>query len=144
MPTTGKLNGTDLKVFIDTAAGSTWVEIGCATSATINLETEMIEASCKGDSGWSDAVPGRRNWSVDVEGLIIYDNAHNSEEFFNVFNGKTKVTLRWTTSETGDMEWTGAAYMTSYSESAPYEEIASYSAAFTGIGPLTKATIPTP
>lgn len=142
MPTTGKLNGTDLKLYIDTANGTTWVEIGCASSATINLETEMIEASCKGDDGWSDAVPGRRNWSIDVEGLVIYDNAHNSEEFMDIFLGKTKCALRWTTAETGDMQWTGSAFMTSYSETAAYEEIASYSASFQGVGAIAKGTIP--
>lgn len=145
MPTVGRFNGTNLKVFLDLDGGTNtaldYVEVGCSTSATFNFEVEMIDAFCKDDGRDYDAVPGRKNGTIDLEGLILYDNAINVEELFTAADNGTRIKIKITTNVTGDPVHESDAYLTSFSFTGAVDEVATYSASFQCVGTITQATV---
>lgn len=135
MATTGKFNGTDILVYVDGVA------VAHATSHTLNVNAEMIDATTKSSAGWKDILPGLRDWSIDAEGLVAYDATEGVEELYADITGRTQVTVKFTTEVTGDARWTGSAYVSSMSLSAPMEDVVSYSISFAGDGALTLETV---
>jgi len=135
MATTGKFNGTDILVYVDDVA------VAHATSHTLNINAEMIDATTKSSSGWKDVLPGLRDWSVDGEGFVAFDATEGVEESITDLTNRTQVTLKFSTEVTGDSRWTGSAYVSSISINAPLEDVVSYSLSFTGDGALTQETI---
>ena len=49
--------------------------------------------------------------------------------------------LKFNTSVTGDIGWTGQAFMTSLSADTPNEDSSTWSASFSGTGVLTQAAV---
>lgn len=135
MATTGKFNGTDILVYVDGVA------IAHATSHTLNVNMEMIDATTKSSGGWKDVLPGLRDWSIDCEGMIAWDATEGFSEAFADLSARTQVTLKFSTEVTGDDRYTGTAYITSLSASAPLEDVVTYSLSFAGDGALTKETV---
>lgn len=135
MATTGKFNGTDILVYVDGVA------VAHATSHTLNINAEMIDATTKGSGGWKDILPGLRDWSIDFEGLVAYDAAEGFDEAFDDVGNRTQVTVKFSTEETGDTRYTGTAYVSSLSQSAPLEDVVSMSGTFSGDGELEKETV---
>ena len=136
MATTGKFNGTLLNVYIDD------VIIGCATSSELSVNVDLADATCKDDGGWADHIHGLRDWSVSTDGLVAYDGTNNIGDFYTLLNGRTSVTLKFTTNVTGDLVFSGSASVASISVSAEMEAAVTYSVEFTGKGVLTKGTVP--
>ena len=135
MATTGKFNGTDLLVYVDGVA------VAHATSHTLNINVDMIDATTKSSAGWKDILPGLKDWSIDFEGLVAYDAAEGFSELFADIGSRTQVTVKFSTEETGDDRYTGTAYVASLSASAPLEDVVSYSGSFAGDGVLTEETV---
>ena len=135
MATTGKFNGTNLLLYVDGTA------IAHATSHTLNVNAEMIDATTKSSAGWKDILPGLRDWSIDCEGMVAYDATEGWSESFADLGNRTQVTLRFSTEVSGDTYWTGTAYVTSMSQSAPLEDVVTYSMSFAGDGELTEVTL---
>ena len=136
MATTGKFNGTLLNVYLDN------VMIGCATSSELSVNVDLADATCKDDGGWADHIHGLRDWSVSTDGLVAYDGTNNIGDFYTLLNGRTSVTLKFTTNVTGDLVFSGSASVASISVSAEMEAAVTYSVEFTGKGVLTKGTVP--
>ncbi len=131
MATTGPFNGTNLLVY---AAGTA---IGYSTSCTLNANIAMIDVTTKGSGGDTDNIPGVRDWSVDVEGVVALDNSYNAEYLDGLRTGRTKVMLKFSTNTSGDGYWHGYAYITSLSITAPMEDKVTFSASFAGTDSLT-------
>lgn len=131
MATTGPFNGTSLLVY---AAGTA---IGYSTSCTLNANIAMIDVTTKGSGGDTDNIPGIRDWSVDVEGVVALDSSVNAEYLDGLRTGKTKVMLKFSTNASGDGYWHGYAYINSLSITAPMEDKVTFSASFTGTADLT-------
>ena len=135
MATTGKFNGTDILVYVDGVA------VAHATSHSLNINADMIDATTKSSAGWKDILPGLRDWSIDCEGLVAYDAAEGFSEAFADINSRTQVVVKFSTEETGDKRYTGNAYVSSLSSSAPLEDVVTYSLSFTGDGALSEETV---
>lgn len=135
MATTGKFNGTLLNVYIDNTI------IGCATSSELTINVDLADATCKDDGGWADHIAGLRDWSVSTDGLVKFDGNNNVEDLYDLLSGRSVVTLKFTTNVTGDLVFSGQASVASLSVSAEMEAAVTYSAEFTGKGPLTKGTV---
>jgi len=135
MATTGKFNGTDILVYVDGVA------VAHATSHTLNISANMIDATTKGSAGWTDVLPGLRDWSIDCEGLVAYDAAEGFDEAFDDLSARTQVVVKFSTEETGDTRYTGNAYVSDLSQSAPLEDVVSMSLTFNGDGALSKETV---
>lgn len=131
MATTGQINGTALLVY---SAGTA---IAYSKSCTLNRNVATIDVTSKDSSGNTDILPGLRDWSIDVDGLVALDSAVNAEYLDGLITGRTQVKVRFSTNVSGDGHWNGSAYVTSLSITAPMEDAITFSATFSGDGALT-------
>tara|TARA_R110000824_G_scaffold143876_1_gene311649 strand:- start:12 stop:449 length:438 start_codon:yes stop_codon:yes gene_type:complete len=138
----GQLNGTDLGVYI----GGTLVAY--STSATLNVNHSPRSTSNKEDGGWETAMEGYRNWDVSCDAMYAWldpagsaiSNETLSEIFTSYITTRASFTLTFgvTSSSTGDTKYTGTAWLTSASLSAPNEDTSTFSVSFQGSGELTQ------
>ena len=143
MATNGVINGTKFGVY---AAGT---KIGYATSASISMNHSLRDTSTKDSGGWRDQLEGQRDWECSVEGMVIFlDSAGGAisdvtmDELFSTYIAtRTEFTLMFSTEVTGDLKWTGQAFLTSLSADTPNEDSSTWSGSFSGTGALTQATV---
>jgi hypothetical protein len=91
---------------------------------------------------------GYRNWDVSCDAMYAWldpaGSAISNETLSEIFTGyittRASFTLTFgvTTSVTGDTKYTGTAWLTSASLSAPNEDTATFSVSFQGTGELTQ------
>jgi len=135
MATTGSFNGKLIGVYVDGTL------IGCATSGTLRVEADTIDATCKDSSSWGVSLIGQRSWSMDVDALIKFDATEGLEESIDYILNETEVVLKFSTEVAGDTYWTGTAVASSVEANGPNNEVASWSVSFAGKGALTKGTV---
>tara|TARA_R100001244_G_scaffold131962_1_gene106401 strand:+ start:1116 stop:1553 length:438 start_codon:yes stop_codon:yes gene_type:complete len=138
----GQLNGTELGVYI----GGTLVAY--STSASLNVNHSPRSTSNKEDGGWETAMEGYRNWDVSCDALYAWldpsgsaiSNETLSELFTSYITTRASFTLTFgvTSSTTGDTKYTGTAWLTSASLSAPDQDTSTFSVSFQGSGELTQ------
>ncbi len=128
-----KINATDLLVYVGA------VPIAHSTSATINIEQDLPDATTKDSGGWADHINGLKSWSVDFDGLVDYSASYGVEELFDNLRNKNNVTVRWSTGS-GSF-WQGSASIATLSMTADMEAPISYSGTFTGKGQLVRTVI---
>lgn len=143
MATTGIVNGTDLFVGLDVAAGgagTTFVAITHATSANINFSMETREATTKDSAGFTEVLEGLRSVSIDAEGMTALDAALGYEELYALWNNRTLFNLEFGTAESGDTVYQIKGYMTSLAVSSGVEDSSTFSCSFECTGTVTTAT----
>lgn len=131
-----KINATDLLVYI--GAGTT-LPIAHSTSATLNIEQDLPDATTKDSLGWADHINGLKSWSLDFDGLVDYAASYGAEELSDNLTNGNNVTVRWSTT-TGSY-WQGTASLSSLTMSADMESPLTYSGTFTGKGAITKTAV---
>tara|TARA_R110000787_G_scaffold23265_1_gene66773 strand:- start:1848 stop:2282 length:435 start_codon:yes stop_codon:yes gene_type:complete len=143
MATDGVINGTMFGVY---AAGT---KIAYATSASISMNHNLRDTSTKDSGGWRDQLEGQRDWEVSVEGMLIFTalgggaiSGETMNELYTAYIYSRDVfTLTFNTAVTGDIGWTGQAFMTSLSADTPNEDSSTWSASFSGTGELVQAAV---
>ena len=143
MATNGVINGTKFGVY---AAGT---KIAYATSASISMNHNLRDTSTKDSSGWRDQLEAQRDWEVSVEGMLIFvdgsggaiSNLTMNELYSTYIASRTEFTLMFSTEESGDIKWSGQAFLTSLSADTPNEDSSTWSGSFSGTGALTQATV---
>ena len=143
MATNGVINGTKFGVY---AAGT---KIAYATSASISMNHNLRDTSTKDSSGWRDQLEAQRDWEVSVEGMLIFvdgsggaiSNLTMDELYSTYIATRTEFTLMFSTEDTGDIKWSGQAFLTSLSADTPNEDSSTWSGSFSGTGALTQATV---
>lgn len=143
MATNGVINGTNFAVY---AAGT---KVAYATSASISMNHSLRDTSTKDSSGWRDQMEGQRDWEVSVEGMLIFVDSSGgaiagltmNELYTNYIATRAEFELKFSTEVSGDVKWTGQAWMTSLSADTPNEDSSTWSASFSGTGALTQATV---
>lgn len=135
MPTTGFLNGNNLRVYLN---GNAVLE---ATSHDFTLSANMRDVTTKGSAGWKEVLPGLKEWSVSGDGLVKLDSTYGAVELADLLIAGTEVTVRFTTNTSGDEYWTGSAYVDNCQISSPANETPTYSFSCTGTSTLAKATL---
>ena len=145
----GQINGTELGVYI----GGTL--IAYSTSATLNVNHSPRSTSNKEDGGWETAMEGYRNWDVSCDALYAWldpagsaiSNKTLSDLFTAYITTRASFTITFGSTETTGIGWTkytGTAWLTSASLSAPNEDTSTFSVSFQGSGELTQAIDTTP
>ncbi|MAE81196.1 MAG: hypothetical protein CMB80_00565 [Flammeovirgaceae bacterium] len=129
-----KINATTLVVRVN---GSI-----CAhtTSATLNINQALADATTKDSSGWTENLSALRDWSIDVEGLTDYSASFGADELADLIINRATATVEFGTGTTGDTKFSGTCNLSSLSQDAPMEDVASFSGSLVGTGALTKAT----
>jgi len=136
MATTGIINGTLLAVYIGSDV------IAHSTSHSLSITHDARDATTKDSSGWTDLLEGLRSWEISGEGLVAYDGTLDIDDLFTSYIAtRTAVTVKFSTEVSGDVYYTGSAYLTSLDQDAPTEDNVSYSYTFSGTGALTKSTV---
>jgi predicted secreted protein len=149
MATTGLLNGTSLVVLIGTEV------IGYATSCSLSLAIDTPDASTKQSLGWADEIGGQRSWSLTTDGLATVVPGTvatyvTTAELNALAIARTAVTVKFTTVDnstvagitpvSGDVIYSGSAFIESVDMTADMENPVTYSVSFKGTGVLTIAT----
>ena len=149
MATTGIFNGTSLVVLIGTEV------IGYATSCSLSLAIDTPDSSTKQSLGWADEIGGQRSWSLTTDGLATVVPGTvatyvTTAELNALAIARTAVTVKFTTVDnstvggitpvSGDVIYSGTAFIESVDLTADMENPVTYSVSFKGTGVLTIAT----
>ena len=149
MATTSVFNGTSLVVLIGTEV------IGFATSCSLSLAIDAPDASTKQSLGWADEIGGQRSWSLTTDGLATVVPGTvatyvTTAELNALAIARTPVQVKFTTVDnstvggvtpvTGDVIYSGSAFIESVDMTADMENPVTYSVSFKGTGVLTIAT----
>lgn len=143
--------GAELMIFVP-LNGKT-VAIACATNHTLEINTETQETTSKDTGGeWQQVEAGVKSWTATTENLYCSDETYPGAKYQDllklqldgtpvevVFGGHSGTAKEvpadgWTPAATGCLK--GTAIITKISVNAQNGENATFSADFTGAGPL--------
>jgi predicted secreted protein len=135
MPTVGVFLGNKVVPVIDDVA------IGCTTECSLELTSEVIDATCKDNDGARQVLPGQNGWTFSFSGLQVLDDADGVKSLTALQLAKTIVPVTVSTGVVGDPEFTGSGYISSVSLNYSLNEVASYDVTIEGTTPLAQADI---
>ena len=144
MPSTSIMNSTDVVIQISEDSGTTYDIIGRATSASLSVSMETRDTTTKDSAGWQENLEGLKSWSLSGDGLVTYSIAGDydtPDDLFTLLSNRTLVKVKFGSATTGEIDYTGDAYLVSYEQEAGVEENVTYSFSFTGTGTLTQASV---
>lgn len=129
--------GIDLLIKINqgTAEAPEYVAVAAQRGASLSLESEVLDKTSKDSDGWTENLSGIKSWSISTDGLLILD-----DEGFGLLEDAYMMSeniLIQIATKTGTL-YEGEAIVTSVELDAPYDDLASYSAEFTGANKLEK------
>ena len=143
MPATSIMNSTDVVIQIS-ENGTDYDIIGRATSASLSVSMEVRDTTTKDSSGWQENLEGLKNWSLSGDGLVTYSisgDYDTPDDLFTLLSNRTLVKVKFGSATSGEIDYTGDAYLTSYEQEAGVEENVSFSFSFQGTGVLTQAAV---
>lgn len=140
----GQINGTEIGVYV---AGTL---IAFSTNATLNINNNTRSVSSKESAGWEENAEAMRAWDVSCDSLYAWLTPAGgaiakttlSDMFTAYIATRTSFTLVFgNTSSVGDgwTTYTGTAWMTSASVTAPLEDTSTFTVNFQGTSTLTQA-----
>jgi len=132
--TTGKINGTDLLVYVGGTA------IGCCTSHSLQMTTATIDVTTKDSAGWTEIILGVRNWSISGEGLTEFNATYGFNDLVTAWKNRTLISVSFKTANVDDKVFSGSAYITDLGEDATMEDVTTFSFTFTGKDELNTPT----
>jgi len=144
MASTSIMNSTDVVIQISEDSGSTYDIIGRATSASLSVSMETRDTTTKDSAGWQENLEGLKSWSLSGDGLVTYSitgDYDTPEDLFTLLSNRTLVKVKFGSETSGEIDYTGDAYLVSYEQEAGVEENVTYSFSFTGTGTLTQASV---
>lgn len=144
MPATSIMNSTDVVIQISEDDGTSYDIIGRATSASLSVSMETRDTTTKDSAGWQENLEGLKNWSLSGDGLVTYSisgDFDTPDDLFTLLSNRTLVKVKFGSATSGEIDYTGDAYLVSYEQEAGVEENVTYSFGFTGTGVLTQAAV---
>lgn len=130
------VKGNDLEVYVGTTL------VGKATSATLNVNTNLLDASTKESTGWMEQVAGQKSWDISVEALVDFSLTYGVSELYSAMIAGTEVSVVFGVGTgASDEKFEGQALISSVSINAGNEELATVSASFNGTGALTAVNL---
>jgi len=144
MASTSIMNSTDVVIQISEDSGTSYDIIGRATSASLSVSMETRETTTKDSAGWQENLEGLKSWSLSGDGLVTYSitgDYDTPDDLFTLLNSRTLVKVKFGSATSGEIDYTGDAYLVSYEQEAGVEENVTYSFSFTGTGALTQASV---
>ena len=144
MAATSIMNSTDVVIQIREDGGTTYDIIGRATSASLSVSMETRDTTNKDSAGWQENLEGLKSWSLSGDGLVTYSisgDYDTPDDLFTLLSNRTLVKVKFGSATSGEIDYTGDAYLVSYEQEAGVEENVTYSFGFTGTGVLTQASV---
>lgn len=137
---TSAIAGFNAQVSVSVDGGTSYQVIGEARDATLNISQNEIEATSFSSAGWSEYIPGLKEWSVDVEALYIPTNIGQENLFEALVDGaQIKIKLLPKTG-TGNLGYQGDAFVTSWEINPTPDDAVAVSVSFRGTGVLDQFT----
>lgn len=143
--------GKDILFCLFDSTGANLLALAGQQSFDLSIEADSQDASTKDNKGgWGAEIAGTKNWTVSVEGLMAKGDESQRQLLQAFVNSKLlcmKVVEEITDDDgavTYDPLYGGLVNTTSYSDSAPFDDMRSYTAEFAGVGKLWIAAIATP
>jgi len=134
--TTGIMRGGYCAIYNNTA------KVAHSVSANLDISMNTRDATTKDTATWEDKLEGLLNWTASGEFLFAEDATEGYEDLYDDMIARTTVTVLYSNANTGDVEYSGSAYITSLSRNgATDNDNESFSVTFEGTGALSKATI---
>jgi TP901-1 family phage major tail protein len=144
MAATSIMNSTDVVIQISEDDGTSYDIIGRATSASLSVSMETRDTTNKDSAGWQENLEGLKSWSLSGDGLVTYSisgDFDTPDDLFTLLSNRTLVKVKFGSATSGEIDYTGDAYLVSYEQEAGVEENVTYSFGFTGTGVLTQASV---
>ena len=114
-------------------------ETDCSLSSSIAFK----DVASKDTSGVI-SIPGAQTWSISTNSLVAESALAAQEDLKTLYAthvGKTKVTVEFTTDVSGDVVFTGQAYIETYNLKSTHEETVTGDFNFKGDGDLSMGTV---
>lgn len=112
-----------------------WVKVGGQRGGSLSRKADSIDASHKGSGGWKTTLPGLKEWSIELDTLVMV-NDEAIQALDAAFLVDQPVHLKF---EFPDKSYvTGWASITELSIDAPHDDVATYKGSVNGIGPLSE------
>lgn len=130
------------------SASSSWTQVGGQRNATINLNTRIIDATNKGNSGaaaWAEKLPSFREWSINFDSIVTDDGSGGFDgglnNLVNAFlnNQQLGQYIDFPSAITTNDFWYGEAVLGDFSIDTPYDDVATATGTLEGNGTLTRA-----
>ncbi len=128
-------NGTDIGIYV----GATLIALGTSHDFEVAMETR--DTSTKDSAGWKESCEAQRSWSMSGEFLFSESAAYGFDDLFAIYVARSTETIKISSGTSGEKEYSGDAFLTALSKSAPNEDSVSFSASFEGTGVLAETTI---
>ena len=144
MPTTGPVNGTLISIYKDVAGSLK--KIANATSHSIDISKDMIDVTSKDSAGAKEFIAGEYGYTLNVEAIFEDDasvgaSQQSFKDLATDLLAGTLLTIVMSSNVTGDEKYSGTAFFTSLSLSAPNNDKATWTGTLQGSGALTIGTV---
>jgi TP901-1 family phage major tail protein len=130
--------GKDFLIYFNTGAteaSPTWTLLGGQRSGDLSRKADSIDVSDKTTGGWKASKAGLKEWSMDLESVIIMDD-EGLLFLEDAFNDGQLVQIKF---EYPDKKYrTGWAAVTDFSYSTPHDDAATAKGTLSGAGPLSE------
>ena len=132
-----KMNGVNMLVLADGTV------IGGTKSFTLNINSDLPDATTKDDDAWGNTIYGAKDWDVTFDGLFDPTSTYGVEEIYDLIEDDTTVMLEMAVVDGtgGGLVFRGNANSTGLSLTAENNQPVSYSGGFKGAGKLNKGTV---
>ena len=120
--------GLDILVYVGE------VVVGGQKNCTLSMEAETIDISNKEDFGWASFIGGAKSWNISCDGQFIASN-EGQIQLFEAFKSANNVTVEMKNADES-VYFTGQAQITSIEIEASFDDVATLSIEFTGVGEL--------
>ena len=144
MPTTGPVNGTLISIYKDVSG--TLKKIANATSNSLDISKDMIDVTSKDSAGAKEFIAGEYGYTLNVEAIFEDDQSVGAsqisyKDLVTDLLAGTLLTIVMSSNVTGDEKYTGSAFFSSLSLSAPNNDKATWTGTLQGSGALTLGTV---
>ena len=109
--------------------------LGESRSFTIRFAQSLIDATSRDSAQWGESILGRREWTIDFEGLYIYNDVAK-KCLLNHYSAKSPAQLTCVITMPDTATYTGECYLTSMDFAGPYEDALTISGSLQGTGAI--------
>ena len=143
----GVIKGQNLRIKLGTKY------VAFATSCTVHVSAQLEESSTKDSTnGWQKQEITGMNWDITVDALYSVDTdatGVNGADALDLILAQQQIDVEFTQAageknrvpETGDIKYSGKAWVNDVSVNAPNRQNTSYTLQATGDGELTKGSV---
>jgi hypothetical protein len=142
------VKGENVTVFKYESSINVWVPYACARSCSFSIETDTIETSITGSGKYRTFVPRSNASTGSLEGLTQLEKVNNLSiaDLIQLQVNHEILLMRWEDiSDNGDVFTKELEmFITNTTQTASFDNVATFSVSLQGTGPITLVYTPTP